>query len=332
MEPLVSIIIPVYNVAHYVREAIESVINQTYGNLEIIIIDDGSTDESGLICDEYDSDPRIRVIHQENKGLSAARNAGLDQMNGDYVGFLDSDDMFCPNMVESLIHELIANQTDIAVCDFHTVYSEMEKERVLSNQSQQKRKIHFDVLEQEEVLQRVYDTSINFAPWNKIYRVSIWKGFRFPEGHVFEGTYTVFDLFDLAKCVSITNEKLIIHRERQGSITDTVSLKNSEDWLLALKNHCSFVEKHSPEIFSSEQIERKWRWYLSEVSNAYINSFGHSEEKWKAFRNDNRRQIIEIKNRNKIKNLGFRMKVVIFLISCFPWLVKPVYRMYHLMR
>ena len=116
MNPLVSVIIPVYNVSPYLRESLDSVISQTYTNLEIIAVDDGSTDDSGRICDEYaEKDTRIKVIHQANRGLSAARNAGLNAMTGEYVAFLDSDDALYPEMVECMVKGMEKNAADIAV-------------------------------------------------------------------------------------------------------------------------------------------------------------------------------------------------------------------------
>ena len=102
-DPLVSVIIPVYNVEPYLKEALDSVLDQSYQNLEIILIDDGSTDRSGKICDDYsETDDRIRVIHQENKGLSSARNKGLDLMHGELVAFLDPDDAYHPDYVSAM--------------------------------------------------------------------------------------------------------------------------------------------------------------------------------------------------------------------------------------
>lgn len=120
MFPLVSVIVPVYNVKPYLHESIESVLNHTYKNYELIIIDDGSTDGSELICDKYQkNDKRIRVIHQNNKGLSGARNTGLDVMHGDVVAFLDSDDAFLPDFLQVMVQTMISDNVDIVVCDYY---------------------------------------------------------------------------------------------------------------------------------------------------------------------------------------------------------------------
>ncbi len=116
-KPLISIIVPVYNVENYIRRCVDSLINQTYKNLEIILIDDGSPDNSGVICDEYaQRDSRVKVIHKENGGVSSARNVGLDEVMGDYVGFLDSDDYIDLFMYEELYNNLVDNGTDISIC------------------------------------------------------------------------------------------------------------------------------------------------------------------------------------------------------------------------
>lgn len=124
MNPLVSVIVPVYNVLPYLKESLDSLIGQSYQDLEVILIDDGSTDDSGKLCDEYaNHDKRILVIHQENKGLSAARNIGLDKANGEYIAFLDSDDAFHCCFIEKLLSSIISKDADIALCKFSDYYS-----------------------------------------------------------------------------------------------------------------------------------------------------------------------------------------------------------------
>ena len=116
---LVSVIVPVYNVSPYLREALDSVINQTYKELEIIIVDDGSTDGSASIYEEYAaSDPRIKLIHQANKGLSGARNTGLEHATGEFVSFIDSDDSISPMFIESLVNAMVSTSADVSICRF----------------------------------------------------------------------------------------------------------------------------------------------------------------------------------------------------------------------
>ncbi len=126
-EPLVSIIIPVFNVAPYLCEGLDSVINQKYKELEIIIIDDGSTDGSENICDEYaKKDERIKVVHQENRGLSAARNVGLDIMTGEVVAFLDPDDAFYLDFIKTMVITMVLEKSDIVICKF-SIQTTVEK-------------------------------------------------------------------------------------------------------------------------------------------------------------------------------------------------------------
>ena len=119
---LISIIVPVYNVESYLKKCLESIINQTYKNIEIILIDDGSTDSSGKICDDYaNKDKRIKVIHKQNGGVSDARNTALDICRGDYIGFIDSDDYIELDMYETLLKFLLNNNLDVAMCSSYTV-------------------------------------------------------------------------------------------------------------------------------------------------------------------------------------------------------------------
>ena len=131
MNDLISIVMPVYNVEKYLEKAVNSVIKQTYKNLEIILVDDGSKDSSGVLCDELaKKDTRIKVIHQENAGLSAARNAGIKLATGKYIGFMDSDDLIAENMYETLYNALIKNGAKLAMCDYTPFSSEIGRAHV----------------------------------------------------------------------------------------------------------------------------------------------------------------------------------------------------------
>ena len=167
---LVSVIIPVFNVRSYLAEALDSVLNQTYTKLEIIIIDDGSTDGSATICDEYvTKDQRIRVVHQENKGLSGARNTGLDMMTGEAVAFLDSDDAFYPRFVESMIDEMNRSGTDLVICDY-TVWHTFGRMEPLNRcyQGRPHTSIGQGVYDRVSALQFLAEGAYSHYSWNKL--------------------------------------------------------------------------------------------------------------------------------------------------------------------
>ena len=120
MDPIISIIVPIYNVGKYLPKCIESILNQTFKNFELILVNDGSTDNSGVVCDDYEKkDTRIKIIHKSNGGVSSARNAGLYVAKGEYIGFVDPDDYIDKNMYEKLYRLCIDNNSDIAICRFN---------------------------------------------------------------------------------------------------------------------------------------------------------------------------------------------------------------------
>ena len=193
----ISVIIPVYNVEKYLRKCIDSVINQTYHNLEIILIDDGSLDNCGSICDEYCViDERIRVIHKSNGGLSDARNAGLDIACGEYIGFVDSDDWIDPEMFEQLHKDLKSTGKDISVCGYLREYEQNKLVRVVGNDT------HENILlmtPQEAMNELLEDDIIRNHMWNKLYRAKIFENVRFPLGRNFEDVLIQYKLFEKAK-------------------------------------------------------------------------------------------------------------------------------------
>lgn len=250
MEPLVSVIVPVYNVEGFVREAVVSVVNQTYRNLEVIIVDDGSTDGSGAICDEYKLDSRVKVIHQENRGLSGARNAGLDAMTGDIVAFLDSDDAFYPQMIETMVTEMQRSDADIVICDFKwdDRTSGLERKSYSS----------------EEALKVLINGKMELANWNKIYKKDIWDGFRFPEGHIFEGTRTTYKLLERASRIEQIPDCLMFHRTRPGSIVKTRSKENSIEFFLANQEFEQYVIDHTPSLYTEAERDSFLQWRFSQ--------------------------------------------------------------------
>ncbi len=204
----ISVIIPVYKVEKYLDRCIESVVNQTYTNLEIILVDDGSPDRSGEICDAWaHRDKRIRVIHQKNGGLSAARNAGLDIACGDYIGFVDSDDYIHQDMYLSMYQKAISCRSDIVVCGFERVD---EKGNSISGAG-------FSPNSESQF--STISTRIMCVVWNKLYRGELFDCLRFPVGKVYEDVFVMPRLLQTSRNTNVIRESLYFYRQSADSIT-----------------------------------------------------------------------------------------------------------------
>ena len=226
MQKLVSVIVPVYGVEQYLERCIISILNQTYSNLEIILVDDGSKDNSPAICDEYEKkDSRIKVVHKVNGGLSSARNAGIEVANGEYYIFIDSDDCIAPNMIERLCSVCEENDSDIAICGYERFSDDKEIESIDTS-----RKEKLTILDKDEAMSRIYSKGVKYvAAWNKLYRKKLFNNITYKEGKLNEDEFTTYKLFgESDKIVEIdaplyfyfyngnsitTNEKYIVSRD-----------------------------------------------------------------------------------------------------------------------
>lgn len=217
--PKISVIVPVYKVEPYLRKCLDSIVDQTYENLEIILVDDGSPDNCGAICDEYAAwDERIRVIHQKNGGLSAARNAGLRIATGNYLGFVDSDDWVEPKMFEELFQGLTQAQADIAVCGRYEEYKDHQIAYTWSKTQ---------VMDREEALgELLCNNKLQNLVWDKLYRQDLFKGIWFPEGKTFEDMAVMHLLFLRACRVVCLPGAMYHYLQRPDSIVGDISLKN----------------------------------------------------------------------------------------------------------
>ncbi|HEM6394107.1 TPA: glycosyltransferase [Streptococcus suis] len=226
-EELVSVIVPVYNVEKYLSQCLDSIIHQTYKNLEIILVNDGSTDGSGKICDDYAAkDGRIKVIHQENGGLSDARNKGLDLMTGQFVTFVDSDDYLENNCIHTLYTYACTCKTDISIGKF-IEFEENTSQFLFHNHLNNGNKIEF--LTGDQCLERhhKYFLGIFVTAWAKLYRTSLFndsnpcKKIRYPLGVLHEDQYTTHKLFFKSNKIVFVNDYLYVYRVRKNSITNT---------------------------------------------------------------------------------------------------------------
>lgn len=219
MSALVSVVIPVYNVEQYLNECVDSVLDQTYSDYEIILVDDGSTDNSGKLCDDYLSlDNRIKVIHRENGGLSAARNTGMDAATGDYIYFLDSDDYIESVTLERLVHTAKTDDADIVFFDGYVFYTDCEDDGTSYGYS---RHDHYQTDTGRKVLEKLlineeYRTAVPLTFYNAKYLQK--SNLRFYEGILHEDELFTFQTFNADGVVAHCYEELYARRIRPASI------------------------------------------------------------------------------------------------------------------
>ena len=226
-EPLVSVIIPVYNVSRYLPQCLESVLSQTWHRLEVIVIDDGSTDSSGQICDQYaERDDRICVIHTQNKGLAAARNLGLESSRGQFISFIDSDDWIEPHTIETFIREALLTGSDIVIAGYC-------KEYVGKTVHHSKGKDYSQTCRGRDILAAFAEGRFRNVAWNKFYRAECFADLRFPDGHNYEDIAVLWklmkELAESGKAVTVLPDELIHFRVRKSSISHVWTPRNLTD-------------------------------------------------------------------------------------------------------
>lgn len=213
----ISVIVPVYNVETYLRKCIDSILSQSMADIEILLVDDGSTDSSGRICDEYaQKDNRIRVIHKDNGGLSDARNAGIEAAKGAWIGFVDSDDYIAPDMYETLYRALLQEDADLSICNV-TYVDENDAEIPERNTF---RPVKDEILSMEGAFGKLGSKSgyIFVAACFKLYRRQLFESLRFQKGKIIEDEYIVHHVFGSCKKIVCVSKPLYYYRQRAHSI------------------------------------------------------------------------------------------------------------------
>ena len=241
---LISIIIPVYKVEKYLEKCIQSVINQTYENLQIILVDDGSPDNCGKICDEYaERDQRIEVIHKSNGGLSDARNKGLEIAKGEYIGFVDSDDYIEADMYEVLYNLLKQYNADVSICNFYTV--SQGKIAIKNVDSGIKEYTRIEIL--KEIL---LDNNIQSYAWNKLYKKDLFDEIKYPVGKKYEDIGTTFYLLEKCNKVVVTGKPEYYYINRQDSIVNNVTETTITDYIELIMQRYDYIEENIKELSS----------------------------------------------------------------------------------
>lgn len=260
MEQKVSVIVPIYKVEPYLKRAVASILHQTYHNLEIILVDDGSPDQCGRICDDYaKEDNRITVIHKENGGLSDARNAGLDAAHGEYIVFVDSDDFIAEDYVETLMQCLKKYDADVAMCSY-AVTASVELDESIFKASRDET---VEVCDRRELLNNLYDANHKDATyfivsWNKIYKASLWQDVRFPKGRIHEDEATTYKIYDRAQKGVYLHRPLYGYFTAPSSITrDRFNIKRLQ-WMDALDDRIVYFEDKTAQLNEEAKQEKEF--------------------------------------------------------------------------
>lgn len=219
----ISVIVPVFNTEAVMNRCVDSIINQSYTNLEIILIDDGSSDNSPSICDEYKrKDSRVKAIHQNNSGLAQARNKGIECSTGKWILWVDSDDYIDAKLCEKVHSTAVKYQVDIVVFGFSKFYDDGQIESI-SNKEKSR------LIDVSEAMKQLSDKKIGNFTWNRFYKKELFDGIRYPEGRAYEDIGTTYRLIDKAKAIYFLNSNLYFYYQANNSITHTISQRNITD-------------------------------------------------------------------------------------------------------
>lgn len=241
MNELISVIVPVYKVEDYLQRCVDSILNQSYNNLEIILVDDGSPDKCGKICDNYEKcDSRVKVIHRDNGGLSAARNSGLDVMKGKYVTFVDSDDWLDKNAILHMYTILLRSNTDFSAVGLLPVYDGKEVNSVVYQNS-----IKF--YDRESALETfLFNDQLSPCACGKLWKSELWRELRFPIGKLFEDQYTIYKIIEKSKCCVLSSNQMYFYYKREGSIGHSSFSKRTYDLHYAICEEYEYITKKYP--------------------------------------------------------------------------------------
>ena len=257
---MISVIVPIYNVAPYLRQCVDSILMQTYSDLEVLLVDDGSPDECGKICDEYTkSDHRVRVFHTENRGLSAARNVGIENAKGEYLGFVDSDDWIEPDMYEILLKNIQNTNAGISICGYLYESENTQKECACGK----------NLYSGIDLQLALFEGKINSSVWNKLYRRELFQDLYFPEGMNYEDVAIMHRIVDRAGKIATIGEVKYHYRVRSDSISKTYTAKNMLDYADAHLERYHFFKDEKADQFSDGEIQmiaakgisKVWRWW-----------------------------------------------------------------------
>ncbi len=317
--PEISIIVPVYKVEKYINKCVDSILNQTFQDFELILVDDGSPDNCGAICDEYaKKDKRVLSVHKKNGGLSDARNYGINMAKGKYIGFIDSDDYIADDMYEALYNNIVKYEADVSVCGIYDCYGE----KVVP---QDIKKGVFEFSASQAVEYMLSGKGVGLFAVNKLYKREVFKDVRYPVGKTYEDAFVIVDILLRAEKVVIDTTPKYYYIHRESSITLSNFSKKYYDILEAQTHNMELIEENFPDLKDLGDF-RIWWAYKQILSRLALND----KETRKKFSEDKKHISKMIrKDLPKILRNKYNSKsqlVSYILISFCPNLFMKIYR------
>lgn len=305
---MISVIVPVYNVEKYVGKCVESILNQTYQDFELILVNDGSTDHSYEICYQYrEKDPRIKIINKKNGGLSDARNVGIDESIGEYITFIDSDDYISRFMLEILYNALVKYRADIAICSFLRVF---ENERPLDQKACEK---EMKLLDSEDCYEAIY--SINgdefTVAWGKLYNRKLFDTIRYPYGKLHEDEFITYKLYSKSKKVVYVPTPGYYYLQREQSIMNAQFTIRALDRLEAYQEREEFFCEIGREDLAALAAQR----YIDKSAGYFISMCSERKKYLKKMvniRKNSKSKLVQYGAYFKYKSLRQRIRIITF--------------------
>lgn len=314
----ISVIVPVYNVESYLPHCLNSILMQTYQNLEIILIDDGSEDKTGEICEEYSAkDNRIIVVHKENGGVSAARNAGLDIASGDYISFVDGDDWLEPNMYEVLHRNAVEYDTEISCCGISQHRLDGSVNSLADNSVY--------LYTQQELIAGFFSLpdikETMYGPYNKIFKACLLENIRFDKRFAIgEDLLFVFECIEHARNVVVDNQPLYHYIKREGSATTSSFSPTKLHYIYVADLLCEKCKLKYPYAYSEAVA---WAYLHKLVVLRNMNKYPEIRRDYKAFYEECKKFIRT--NKDAVwKKLSAKRKVDYCLLRVIPWIYRIV--------
>lgn len=313
-QDLITVVVPVYNVELWLDRCINSIINQTYRNLEIVLVDDGATDNSGVMCDGWKTiDNRIKVLHKVNGGLSDARNAGIKIATGKYITFVDSDDSIDLDMIEYLYQLLIKHKCGMSLCSHRVFFEKSNKVKSLGNGKE-------EVLSAEECIKKMcYHDSVDTSAWGKLYERDLFNNIEYPVGKLFEDIGTTYKTFIASERIACGYKDKYTYYIRPNSITTRGFNIRKLDLLEMTDNMAEDVLKVFPDL--DKAVLRRRVYARFSTLNQLLNVEGYAKEKYElmSFISKNKLQILNNIKTPKRDKLAILLLWMNFAVYKFCW-------------